>query len=62
MAQAASYVHRLCTARVLGNPAAGWPFLIVHWHETGNLPTVLTYGHAKVVPAEEPRPRSGPGA
>jgi hypothetical protein len=37
------------TARVLGNPAAGWPFLIAPRHEAGDLPIVLTYGHADVV-------------
>jgi len=45
---------------VLGNPAAGWPFLIAHWHKAGDLPTVLTYGHAYVILAQEHRRRSGP--
>jgi len=45
---------------VLGNPTIGWPFLIAHWHEAGDLLTVLTYGHADVVLAEEHRRRSGP--
>jgi hypothetical protein len=48
-------------ARMLGNPAAGWPFLIAHWHEAGDLPTVLTYGHADVILAQEHCRRSGPG-
>jgi acetylornithine deacetylase/succinyl-diaminopimelate desuccinylase-like protein len=53
--------HTGCTtARVLGNPAAGWPFLIAHWHEAGDLPTVLTYGHADVILAQDHRRLSGP--
>jgi acetylornithine deacetylase/succinyl-diaminopimelate desuccinylase-like protein len=47
-------------ARVLDNPVAGGgPFLIAHRHEAGDLPTVLTYGHADVVLAEEHRWRAG---
>ncbi len=48
------------TARVLENPVAGGgPFLIAHRHEAGELPTVLTYGHADVVLAEAHRWRAG---
>jgi hypothetical protein len=51
--------HRLgATARVLGNPAARWPFLIAHRDEAGDLPTVLTYGHVDVILAEEHHWRS----
>ncbi len=47
------------TARVLDNPgASGRPFLIAHRHEADDLPTVLTYGHADVVLAEEHRWRA----
>jgi acetylornithine deacetylase/succinyl-diaminopimelate desuccinylase-like protein len=47
-------------ARVLDNPVAGGgPFLIAHRREAGDLPTVLTYGHADVVLAEEHRWRAG---
>jgi acetylornithine deacetylase/succinyl-diaminopimelate desuccinylase-like protein len=49
------------TARVLGNPAACWPFLIAHRHEAGDLPTVLTYGHADVVLPTNTAGRSGSG-
>ena len=54
-------------ARVLDNPdAVGGPLLIAHRHEAGDLPTVLTYGHADVVVAEPgrwrgPRPMAGDG-
>jgi acetylornithine deacetylase/succinyl-diaminopimelate desuccinylase-like protein len=38
------------TARLLDNPVTGGePFLIAHRYEAGDLPTVLTYGHADVV-------------
>jgi acetylornithine deacetylase/succinyl-diaminopimelate desuccinylase-like protein len=48
------------TTRVLGNPVAGGgPFLIAHRQEAAGLPTVLTYGHADVVLAEEHRWRAG---
>ncbi|HEY6314179.1 MAG TPA: hypothetical protein VIY52_25745 [Streptosporangiaceae bacterium] len=48
------------SARVLDNPAAGGgPLLIAVRHEGAGLPTVLTYGHADVVPAEPWRWRSG---
>ena len=48
------------TARVLDNPdAGGGPLLIAHRHEAGDLPTVLTYGHADVVVAEPARWRAG---
>ena len=52
--------HRLgATARVVANPdARGGPFLIAHRHEGPGLPTVLTYGHADVVLAEEHRWRA----
>jgi acetylornithine deacetylase/succinyl-diaminopimelate desuccinylase-like protein len=53
--------HRLgATARVLGNPdPGGGPLLIAHRQEGPGLPTVLTYGHADVVLAEEHRWRAG---
>ena len=53
--------HQLgATARVLGNPnASGGPLLIARRHEGAGLPTVLTYGHADVVPAEPQRWRAG---
>jgi acetylornithine deacetylase/succinyl-diaminopimelate desuccinylase-like protein len=48
------------TARVLGNPStSGGPLLIARRHEGASLPTVLTYGHADVVPAEPQRWRAG---
>jgi len=48
------------TARVVGNPdARGGPFLVAHRREGPELPTVLTYGHADVVLAEEHRWRAG---
>jgi acetylornithine deacetylase/succinyl-diaminopimelate desuccinylase-like protein len=47
-------------ARVLDNPAAdGGPLLIARRHEGDGLLTVLTYGHADVVPAEPDRWRAG---
>jgi acetylornithine deacetylase/succinyl-diaminopimelate desuccinylase-like protein len=47
-------------ARVLDNPGTGGgPLLIAHRHEGAGLPTVLTYGHADVVPAEPGRWRAG---
>jgi acetylornithine deacetylase/succinyl-diaminopimelate desuccinylase-like protein len=47
-------------ARVLDNPdSGGGPLLIAHRPEGAELPTVLTYGHADVVPAEPDRWRSG---
>jgi acetylornithine deacetylase/succinyl-diaminopimelate desuccinylase-like protein len=48
------------TARVMDNPdpAAG-PLLVAHRREGDGLPTVLTYGHADVVLAEEHRWRAG---
>jgi acetylornithine deacetylase/succinyl-diaminopimelate desuccinylase-like protein len=47
-------------ARVLDNPAAdGAPLLLAQRHEDPGLPTVLTYGHADVVPAEPLRWRAG---
>jgi acetylornithine deacetylase/succinyl-diaminopimelate desuccinylase-like protein len=53
--------HRLgATARVLSNPdPGGGPLLIARRHEGSDLPTVLTYGHADVVPAEPGRWRAG---
>lgn len=53
--------HRLgATARVLANPdPGGGPFLVAHRQESGELPTVLTYGHADVVLAEAHRWRAG---
>lgn len=46
--------------RVLDNPdASGGPLLIARRHEGDGLPTVLTYGHADVVLAEEHRWRPG---
>jgi acetylornithine deacetylase/succinyl-diaminopimelate desuccinylase-like protein len=47
------------TAQVLDNPADGGPLLIAHRHEGPGLLTVLTYGHADVVPAEPRRWRPG---
>jgi acetylornithine deacetylase/succinyl-diaminopimelate desuccinylase-like protein len=54
-------VRRLgATARVLDNPVAGaGPFLVAERHEADGLPTVLTYGHADVVLAEDHRWRAG---
>jgi len=47
-------------ARVLDNPAVGGgPLLLAERHEDPGLPTVLTYGHADVVPAEPLRWRAG---
>ena len=47
-------------ARVLDNPAVGGgPLLLAERHEDPSLPTVLTYGHADVVPAEPLRWRAG---
>jgi acetylornithine deacetylase/succinyl-diaminopimelate desuccinylase-like protein len=53
--------HQLgATARVLGNPStSGGPLLIARRQEGAGLPTVLTYGHADVVPAEPQRWRAG---
>jgi acetylornithine deacetylase/succinyl-diaminopimelate desuccinylase-like protein len=48
------------SARVLGNPdSGGGPLLIAHRQEDSGRPTVLTYGHADVVPAEAHRWRAG---
>ena len=47
-------------ARVLDNPAVGGgPLLLAEHHEDPSRPTVLTYGHADVVPAEPLRWRAG---
>jgi acetylornithine deacetylase/succinyl-diaminopimelate desuccinylase-like protein len=47
-------------ARVLDNPiVGGGPLLLAERHEDPSLPTVLTYGHADVVPAEPLRWRAG---
>lgn len=47
-------------ARVVDNPVSGGgPILIAHRHESGGLPTVLTYGHADVVGGQEQRWRAG---
>ena len=47
-------------ARVLDNPAVGGgPLLLAERHEDPSRPTVLTYGHADVVPAEPLRWRAG---
>ena len=53
--------HRLgATARVFDNPDAdGGPLLIARRHEADGLPTVLTYGHADVVPGQPERWRAG---
>lgn len=46
--------------RVLDNPVpSGGPLLLARRHEGDGLPTVLTYGHADVVPAEPERWRAG---
>ena len=47
------------TARILDNPVGGGPLLLARRHEGGDLVTVLTYGHADVVPAEPDRWRAG---
>jgi acetylornithine deacetylase/succinyl-diaminopimelate desuccinylase-like protein len=48
------------TARILDNPDdRGGPLLIARRPEAAGLPTVLTYGHADVVLAEEHRWRAG---
>jgi acetylornithine deacetylase/succinyl-diaminopimelate desuccinylase-like protein len=46
-------------ARILENPGEGGPLLIAGRREGDGLPTVLTYGHADVVPAEPARWRPG---
>jgi acetylornithine deacetylase/succinyl-diaminopimelate desuccinylase-like protein len=45
--------------RIHDNPSGGGPFLVAHRHEGDDLPTVLTYGHGDVVPAEPHRWRAG---
>ena len=46
--------------RILSNPdVSGGPLLVARRREDAQLPTVLTYGHADVVPAEEHRWRAG---
>ncbi|WP_079152345.1 M20 family metallopeptidase [Streptomyces sp. RTd22] len=54
-------VERLgATARIVDNPVPGYgPFLVAERHEGEGLPTVLTYGHADVVPAQADRWRTG---
>ena len=48
------------TAAIHDNPGPrGGPLLLARRHEAGGLPTVLTYGHADVVPAEPERWRAG---
>jgi acetylornithine deacetylase/succinyl-diaminopimelate desuccinylase-like protein len=48
------------TVQVLDNPVTdGGPFLIADRHESDDLPTVLTYGHADVVLAQPHRWRAG---
>ncbi|MEV0633660.1 M20 family metallopeptidase [Streptomyces sp. NPDC050619] len=46
--------------RIIDNPEpdAG-PFLLAHRHESDDLPTVLVYGHADVVPGQDDRWRTG---
>lgn len=46
--------------RILDNPVpkAG-PFLLAHRHESDDVPTVLVYGHADVVPGQDGRWREG---
>jgi acetylornithine deacetylase/succinyl-diaminopimelate desuccinylase-like protein len=46
-------------AGILDNPGSGGPLLIARRQEGAGLPTVLTYGHADVVPAEPCRWRPG---
>lgn len=53
--------HRLgATVRILDNPVpdAG-PLLLADRHEADDLPTVLLYGHADVVPGQDDRWRAG---
>ncbi|WP_433177841.1 M20/M25/M40 family metallo-hydrolase [Actinoallomurus sp. CA-150999] len=54
-------VERLGAAhQIVDNPVAGHgPFLVAHRHEANRLPTVLTYGHADVVPGDAGRWRPG---
>ncbi len=48
------------TATILDNPdPRGGPLLVAHRHEDAGLPTVLTYGHADVVPAQARDWRAG---
>jgi len=47
------------TATILENLVSDSPFLIAHRHESDDLPTVLTYGHADVVLAQPHRWRAG---
>lgn len=44
---------------IYDNPSGGGPFLVAHRHEGDDLPTVLSYGHGDVVPAEPHRWRPG---
>jgi acetylornithine deacetylase/succinyl-diaminopimelate desuccinylase-like protein len=49
-----------CTARVVDNPVEGaGPLLVARRDEDPALPTVLVYGHADVVPAQEERWSAG---
>ncbi|MQA96625.1 MAG: M20/M25/M40 family metallo-hydrolase [Streptosporangiales bacterium] len=48
------------TARIVDNPVSpAHPFLVAHRHEGGDLPTVLTYGHADVQLAHAEQWRDG---
>ncbi|MGW0710893.1 M20 family metallopeptidase [Streptomyces sp. NPDC002643] len=54
-------VRRLgASVDIVDNPVPGaGPFLVAHRHEADDLPTVLVYGHADVVPGQDDRWRTG---
>lgn len=48
------------TPRIIDNPVpTAYPFLLAHRHESDDLPTVLVYGHADVVPGQDDHWRTG---
>lgn len=48
------------TVRILDNPVPGaGPFFLAHRHESDDVPTVLVYGHADVVPGQDEHWREG---
>ncbi|WP_411150789.1 M20 family metallopeptidase [Streptomyces sp. A30] len=48
------------TPRIIDNPVpTAGPFLLAHRHESDDLPTVLVYGHADVVPGQDDHWRTG---